>query len=353
MKEYKLTDWLPTTKKEAELRGWNELDVIIFSGDAYVDHPSFGAAVIGRMLEAKGLKVAIIPQPNWRDDLRDFKKLGRPRLFFGVSAGCMDSMVNKYTANRRLRSEDAYTPDGRHDMRPEYPSIVYTQILKKLYPDVPVVLGGIEASLRRLTHYDYWEEKLRPSILVESGADLLIYGMGEKQTLEVANRLKNGEDIHLMHDINGTCYAVPVSETPLYGKECPSYENVLKSKKEYAVSVRIEQDEQDHIRGKLLKQRHGNMMLVQNPPMSPLTRDELDVVLNTISEQSRYNIMPPQGKINKPIIQFYIIKYLLSSKAILSINILLYIICSLYLLKIINFLISFLYLFNSYLFYQK
>ena len=158
MKEYKLTDWLPTTKKEVEMRGWNELDVILFSGDAYVDHPSFGPAVIGRLLEAQGLKVAIVPQPNWRDDLRDFKKLGRPRLFFGVSAGCMDSMVNKYTANKRLRSEDAYTPDGRHDMRPEYPSIVYTQILKKIYPDVPVILGGIEASLRRVTHYDYWQD---------------------------------------------------------------------------------------------------------------------------------------------------------------------------------------------------
>ena len=150
LKEHKLTDWLPTTKKEVELRGWDDLDVILFSGDAYVDHPSFGPAVIGRLLEAQGLRVAIVPQPNWRDDLRDFKKLGRPRLFFGVSAGCMDSMVNKYTANKRLRSEDAYTPDGRHDMRPEYPSIVYTQILKKLYPDVPVILGGIEASLRRV-----------------------------------------------------------------------------------------------------------------------------------------------------------------------------------------------------------
>jgi uncharacterized radical SAM protein YgiQ len=158
LKEHKLTDWLPTTKKEVELRGWDDLDVILFSGDAYVDHPSFGPAVIGRLLEAQGLRVAIVPQPNWRDDLRDFKKLGRPRLFFGVSAGCMDSMVNKYTANKRLRSEDAYTPDGRHDMRPEYPSIVYTQILKKLYPDVPVILGGIEASLRRVTHYDYWQD---------------------------------------------------------------------------------------------------------------------------------------------------------------------------------------------------
>lgn len=163
MKEYRLTDWLPTTKKEVELRGWDELDVILFSGDAYVDHPSFGAAVIGRILEAEGLRVAIIPQPNWRDDLRDFKKLGRPRLFFGISPGCMDSMVNKYTANKRLRSDDAYTPDARPDMRPEYPSIVYTQILKKLFPDVPVVLGGIEASMRRLTHYDYWQDRVRPT----------------------------------------------------------------------------------------------------------------------------------------------------------------------------------------------
>ena len=180
MKEYRLTDWLPTTKKEVELRGWDELDVILFSGDAYVDHPSFGAAVIGRMLEAEGLRVAIVPQPNWRDDLRDFKKLGRPRLFFGISGGCMDSMVNKYTANKRLRSDDAYTPDARPDMRPEYPTIVYTQILKRLFPDVPVVLGGIEASMRRLSHYDYWQDRLRPSILVDSGADAIIYGMGEK-----------------------------------------------------------------------------------------------------------------------------------------------------------------------------
>ena len=184
MKEYRLTDWLPTTKKEVELRGWNEneLDVILFSGDAYVDHPSFGAAVIGRILEAEGLKVAIIPQPNWRDDLRDFKKLGRPRLFFGISAGCMDSMVNKYTANKRLRSEDAYTPDGRTDMRPEYPSIVYSRILKKIYPDVPVVLGGIEASMRRLTHYDYWQDRLQKSILCDSEADLLNFRHIEEES---------------------------------------------------------------------------------------------------------------------------------------------------------------------------
>ena len=174
MKEYRLTDWLPTTKKEMELRGWDKLDVILFSADAYVDHPSFGMAVIGRILESLGLKVAIVPQPDWHGDWRDFKKLGRPRLFFGISPGAMDSMVNKYTANKRLRSEDAYSPNGRHDARPEYPTIVYTQILKELYPDTPVVIGGIEASLRRLTHYDYWQDKLKKSILLDSGADLLI-----------------------------------------------------------------------------------------------------------------------------------------------------------------------------------
>ena len=189
MKDYRLTDWLPTTKKEMELHGWKQPDIILFSADAYVDHPSFGAAVIGRVLEAEGYKVAIVPQPDWHCDFRDFKKLGRPRLWFGIAPGCMDSMVNKYTANRRLRSEDAYSPDGRHDLRPEYPTIVYTQILKKLYPDVTVIIGGIEASLRRLTHYDYWKERFAPSILCESGADMLIYGMGEKPTLDIARQL--------------------------------------------------------------------------------------------------------------------------------------------------------------------
>ena len=170
---YQLSDWLPTTRKEMDLRGWDRADVILFSGDAYVDHPSFGVAVVGRLLEAEGLRVCIVPQPDWHGDLRDFKRLGRPRLFFGISPGCMDSMVNKYTAARRLRSEDAYSPDGRHNMRPEYPTIVYTQCLRQLYPDVPVVLGGIEASLRRVAHYDYWQERIRPSILVDSGADMI------------------------------------------------------------------------------------------------------------------------------------------------------------------------------------
>ena len=180
MQNRKITDWLPTTRKEAQLRGWEELDVVIFSGDAYVDHPSFGAAVIGRLLEADGLKVAIVPQPNWQDDLRDFKKMGRPRLFFCISAGCMDSMVNKYTAAKRFRSEDAYSPDGKHSMRPEYATTVYSNILKKLYPDSAVMIGGIEASMRRFTHYDYWQDTLKESILIDSKADVLVYGMGEQ-----------------------------------------------------------------------------------------------------------------------------------------------------------------------------
>ena len=200
---------MPTTRREMELRGWDYADVILFSADAYVDHPSFGAAVIGRVMEAEGLRVAIVPQPDWHGDYRDFKRLGRPRLFFGVAPGCMDSMVNKYTAARRLRSEDAYSPDGRHDMRPEYPTIVYTQILRQLYPDVPVVLGGIEASLRRVMHFDYWQERFRPSILVDSNADMITYGMGEKPTIELCRRLTDAlEESHpsLYYDENGYSY---------------------------------------------------------------------------------------------------------------------------------------------------
>ena len=192
---YKLTDWLPTSRKEVKLRGWDELDVILFSGDAYVDHPSFGAAVIGRIMEDMGLKVAIVPQPNWQDDLRDFKKLGRPRLFFGITAGCMDSMVNHYTANKRKRSDDSYSPNGQAGFRPDYPTVTYTQILKKLFPDVPVVIGGIEASLRRVTHYDYWQNKLLPNILEQSGADLLVYGMGEKPLQQLIQLLERGVSV--------------------------------------------------------------------------------------------------------------------------------------------------------------
>ena len=206
MKSYQLTDFLPTTKKELEIRKWDYVDVILFSGDAYVDHPSFGAAVIGRTLEAEGLRVAIVPQPNWRDDLRDFKKLGKPRLFFAISAGCMDSMVNHYTANKRLRSDDAYTPDGKAGMRPDYCTITYSKILKDLFPDVPIVIGGIEASLRRFTHYDYWSDKLMPSILVASKADLLIYGMGELPIKAVVAALKEGKKVEKLKDIPQTAY---------------------------------------------------------------------------------------------------------------------------------------------------
>ena len=291
MKEHQLTDWLPTTKKEAELRGWDKLDVILFSGDAYVDHPSFGAAVIGRTLEAMGLKVAIVPQPNWRDDLRDFKKLGRPRLFFGISAGCMDSMVNKYTANKRLRSEDAYTPDGRHDMRPEYPSIVYANILKELYPDTPVILGGIEASLRRLTHYDYWADRVRPSILTESKADLLIYGMGEKPIADLCRHFseKVGDTQEasandIPYDILQTAYLAgkpdkdrlppnPNGEGDLI---LFSHEECLKDKKKQAQNFRHIEEESNRYAAARILQQVGGRTVVVNPPYPPMTQGELD-----------------------------------------------------------------------------
>ena len=293
MKSYQLTDWLPTTKKEVELRGWDALDVILFSGDAYVDHPSFGAAVIGRILEAEGLRVAIVPQPNWRDDLRDFKKLGAPRLFFGVSAGCMDSMVNKYTANKRLRSDDAYTPDVRPDMRPEYPSIVYTQILKKLFPEVPVVLGGVEASMRRLTHYDYWQDRVRPSILMDSGADLLIYGMGEKPIVELVHRMQEApkgtplqalnipqtawltkdeaEAITSFNDLKEENQSTDCKPIILY-----SHEECLADKKKQAANFRHIEEESNKLHAQRIVQRVGSQTVVVNPPYPPLTEAELD-----------------------------------------------------------------------------
>lgn len=288
MKEYRLTDWLPTTKKEVELRGWEELDVILFSGDAYVDHPSFGAAVIGRILEAEGLRVAIVPQPNWRDDLRDFKKLGRPRLFFGISPGCMDSMVNKYTANKRLRSDDAYTPDARPDMRPEYPSVVYTQILKKIYPDVPVILGGIEASMRRLTHYDYWQDRVRPSILVDSQADALIYGMGEKPVLELTERLKRrltgnnaeaitpGELKQLIADIPQMVYLEKEAAAQEGDITLFSHEECLKDKKKEAANFRHIEEESNKYAASRILQQVGKQTVVVNPPYPPLSEAELD-----------------------------------------------------------------------------
>ncbi len=287
MKEYKLTDWLPTTKKEVELRGWEELDVILFSGDAYVDHPSFGAAVIGRILEAEGLRIAIVPQPNWRDDLRDFKKLGRPRLFFGVSAGCMDSMVNKYTANKRLRSDDAYTPDARPDMRPEYPSIVYTRILKELWPDTPVVLGGIEASMRRLTHYDYWQDTVRKSILCDSGADLLIYGMGEKPIVDLAHHLQKEietaciEHISVAHlkaldFIPQTAYISSSIQPNADDILLASHEECLSDKKKQAANFRFIEEESNKYAASRMIQYVGKEAIVVNPPYPPMNQQELD-----------------------------------------------------------------------------
>ena len=281
--------FLPTTKKEIERLGWDHLDVILFSADAYVDHPSFGMAVIGRILEAEGLNVAIVPQPDWHGDYRDFKKLGRPRLFFGISPGAMDSMVNKYTANKRLRSEDAYSPDGRHDLRPEYPTIVYTRILKELYPDVPVVLGGIEASLRRLTHYDYWQDRLLPTILHPSGADLLIYGMGEKPMVSLAHLLVEQDceiDTKLFRNLMAR---FPQKQTVslLKKEDIPgsirpddillhSHEECLRNKRAQAENFRhIEEESNKYAAQRIIQEVDGRFAVV-NPPYQPLTQDELD-----------------------------------------------------------------------------
>jgi uncharacterized radical SAM protein YgiQ len=276
MSERKITDWLPTTQKEMEQRGWNELDVVFFTGDAYVDHPSFGAAVIGRTLEALGLKVAIVAQPNWRDDCRDFKKMGTPRLFFAVSAGAMDSMINKYTANKRLRSEDAYTPNGRIDMRPDYPTVVYSGILKKLYPDTPVIVGGIEASMRRLSHYDYWQDKLLPSILLPSQADILVYGCGEKPITALASMLKNGAEISELHYIPQTVFLRKEMQKEEDGIFLFPYEDCLKDKKKQAQNFRFIEEESNKQTAKRLIQKTGDNYVIVNPPYPPMTTKEID-----------------------------------------------------------------------------
>ena len=280
MTDYRLSDWIPTTKKEVELRGWDELDVILFSGDAYVDHPSYGCAVIARTLEAQGLRVAIVPQPDWHGDFRDFKKLGRPRLFFGIAPGCMDSMVNKYTANRRLRSEDAYSPDGRHDCRPEYPTVVYSHILRKLYPDVPIILGGIEASLRRLTHYDYWKDELKKCILCDSGADMIIYGMGEKPITALCKELQEGRNIHEIHDIPQTVYLIKKKDFANDIKSddliLHSHEECLVNKKFQAENFRHIEEESNMLHAHRLLQEVDGYYAVVNPPYPPMTTEELD-----------------------------------------------------------------------------
>jgi len=288
---YQLTDFLPTTRKELDLRGWDQADVILFSADAYVDHPSFGAAVIGRTLEAAGYRVAVVPQPDWHGDYRDFRKLGRPRLFFGIAPGCMDSMVNKYTANRRLRSEDAYSPDGRHDLRPEYPTIVYSRILRQLFPDVPIILGGIEASLRRLAHYDYWQDRLRPSILCDAPADLLIYGMGEKPIVEVARRLSEGGMVRSEKSATAppgaALTSIPQTAYLAQAKDIPggittddivlhSYETCLADKRRQAENFRHIEEQSNMMHAHRILQPTGDACVVVNAPYPPMTTQELD-----------------------------------------------------------------------------
>lgn len=282
--DYKLTDFLPTTKKECELRGWDELDVILFSGDAYVDHPSFGAAILGRILEANGYRVAIVPQPDWHGDFRDFKKLGRPRLFFGVSPGAMDSMVNRYTANRRMRSEDAFSPDSRHDMRPDYPSIVYTQILKKLFPDVPVALGGIEASLRRISHYDYWKDELRKCILCDSSADLILYGMGERSIVELANAFAERKTMDEIHEMPQVAFYCKEKDIPGGFKDddiiLHSHEECLHNKKGQAENVRHLEEEANKMHAQRMIQEVDGKYVVVNPPFPLMTTEELDAAFD-------------------------------------------------------------------------
>ena len=291
MTERKITDWLPTTRKEADLRGWEQMDVVIFSGDAYVDHPSFGAAVIGRLLEAEGLRVAIVPQPNWQDDLRDFKKMGRPRLFFGISAGCMDSMVNKYTAAKRFRSEDAYSPNGKHSMRPEYATTVYSNILKKLYPESAVVIGGIEASMRRFTHYDYWQDSLKKSILVDSKADILVYGMGEQPITSLAHSMQEllattgkeyitaSEAREIAKETRQTGYMAR-REDILFDetgdKMLASHSECLKDKAKQAANFLVIEKESNKVNAKRLLQETGEGLVVINPPFPTMSTEQLD-----------------------------------------------------------------------------
>ncbi|MDO9635205.1 MAG: YgiQ family radical SAM protein [Paludibacter sp.] len=305
-KQYQLTDFLPTTKKELDLRGWNELDVILFSGDAYIDHPAFGAAVIGRLIEAQGLKVAIVPQPNWQDDLRDFKKLGKPRLFFGVTAGNMDSMVNHYTANKRLRSDDAYSPNGKPHFRPDYATITYCNILKKLFPEVPILIGGIEASLRRFTHYDYWSDQLMPGILTDAKADMLVYGMGEKPLLAILNELNAGKSFKELRDIPQTAYlSKEVDDHPHWKTtSLVDHETCLKDKKAYSSNFKHIEVESNRYDADRLIQKTANRYIVVNPPFQPLTQGELDA-----SFDLPYTRVPHPKYKEKTIPAFEMIKF--------------------------------------------
>ncbi len=309
-KQREITDWLPITKKEMEKRGWDELDVILVSGDAYVDHPSFGTAVIGRIIESEGFKVGIIPQPNWNDDLRDFKKFGKPRLFFGVTAGCMDSMVNHYTASKRRRSDDAYTPGGDKGFRPDYATTIYSSILKSLYPDVPVLIGGVEASLRRVTHYDYWSDQLKPSILKESQADMLVYGMGEMPLREIMRLLDRGIPFHSLTTIPQTAILKSSHEKLPQNKnwedvELASHEICLKDKKRFAANFKIVEVESNKVNARRILQKIGEETLLINPPYPPMTEKEIDT-----SFDLPYTRLPhPKYTKRGPIPAFEMIKF--------------------------------------------
>ncbi|MBC8321756.1 MAG: YgiQ family radical SAM protein [Bacteroidetes bacterium] len=302
--------WLPTTIKEVKERGWDQLDVILFTGDAYIDHPSFGIAVIGRVLEDMGLKVAIVPQPNWRDDFRDFKKLGKPRLFFGVSAGVMDSMVNHYTANRRLRSNDAYTPGNKSGFRPDYPTIVYTKILKDIFPDIPVIIGGVEASMRRFTHYDYWKDELKPSMLWQSGADLMVYGMGEEPIIQIVKLLKKGVPFTKLNTIPQTAFFTnSKSEIPVNKKWetnfIASHEECLHDKFIFAGNFKVIEVESNSIHAKRLVQQIDNTYLVVNPAIPYLSEKKIDKIYDL-----PYSRMPhPKYNSKGPIPAYEMIKF--------------------------------------------
>ena len=310
MQERPITDWLPLTKKEVEKRGWDELDVILISGDAYVDHPAFGTAVIGRIMESEGLKVGIVAQPNWQDDLRDFKKLGKPKYFFGVTAGCMDSMVNHYTANKRLRSNDSYTPGGEAGFRPDYATTVYSKILKEIYPDVPVLIGGIEASLRRVTHYDYWADKLFPSILVDSKADMLVYGMGEQPLREIIRGVKSGKKLSELTDINQVAFLQKQTVAlPVVGDwetvELASHEVCLQDKIKYASNFKIVEVESNKWQANRITQAVGDELLVINPPFKTMEEAEMDK-----SFDLPYTRLPhPKYKKRGPIPAYEMIKF--------------------------------------------
>lgn len=269
--------FLPVTKEDMTARGWDEVDFVYVCGDAYVDHPSFGAAIITRVLEDNGFTVAFLAQPKFNNE-DDFRRFGKPRLGFMISSGNIDSMVAHYTVAKRKRHDDAYSPGGKAGKRPDRAVEVYCSLARKAYPDVPIIIGGLEASLRRFAHYDYWSDSVHPSILISSGADLLIFGMGERQVVEIAERLRNGEKPDTMRDIKGICYACDVKDTPFTGVECPSFTNVSQTKREYAIAARLQQDEQDFFMGKIIKQRHGKQMVVQNLPAVPLTSKELDSI---------------------------------------------------------------------------